>query len=93
MLLKNVELWYQCVKCDYIFQGNTAMLFPIEDKYSEIKTKGIKSVIKDVMFKYIDERGKIMGGTEPPTLKDYWMGCPRCQQIHKFGFLERKRRD
>lgn len=86
MLLNNVELYYRCVKCDYIFQGNAVMLFPVEDEY-------VKAVVKDVMFKYVDEKGKIMGGFTAPTLKDYWMGCPRCQQIHKFGFLEMKRKE
>lgn len=71
---------FKCDSCHETFKGEHIVLKPM---HSNISMEN-----RMLTFKFVDQRGNIMGGSKGPGEGDQVAHCPKCDRPHLFGFNE-----
>lgn len=71
---------FKCDNCKEIFEGNKIVLKPTHKNMSMFNPM--------LCFIFVDQSGKLVGGSEGPSATDKVAHCPKCDYPHLFGFNE-----
>lgn len=73
-----IEDTYKCDKCRAVFSAKQVVFKPANT--------GIKILTPQSPMKFVDKEGNIVGGGHSAREGDQTLHCPKCGQLHLFGF-------